>query len=140
MPGLLRVRRFLKVAAVVAGCALVAALGVSRVVRRYVVVGRSMLPAYEPGERLLVEALTYRLRRPRAGEVVVVRQPGSGGRLDLKRIAAGPGETTRVEGVERVLTDDEWFVQGDNALESTDSRQLGPVRQRDIVGRVWGRY
>ena len=108
--------------------------------RRYRVEGRSMLQAYAPGDRLLVEALSYRPREPRIGEVVVVRQPGTGGRLDLKRIAAGPGGSVTVQGVERVLEADEWFVLGDNLSESTDSRALGPVRRRDIAGRVWFRY
>ena len=108
--------------------------------KRYVVDGRSMLRAYEPGQRLLVEMLIYRLRPPRLGDVVVVRQPGSDGRLDLKRIAAGPGARVRVGAEERVLGEDEWFVLGDNLSESTDSRTLGPVKTHDIVGRVWFRY
>jgi signal peptidase I len=97
-----------------------------------------MLPAYAPGDRLLVERLSYRLRPPRVGEVVVVKQRASGGRLDLKRIAAGPGEA--VAGDNRRLWANEWWLLGDNAAESTDSRQLGPVRGRDILGRVWFSY
>jgi len=31
-------------------------------------------------------------------------------------------------------------VLGDNLSESQDSRTLGPVRTKDIVGRVWLRY
>jgi signal peptidase I len=109
-------------------------------VKRYRVEGRSMLQAYAPGDRLLVELVSYRLRPPRVGEVVVVRQPGSGGRLDLKRIAAAPGAPVTVQGTAHVLADDEWYVLGDNLSESTDSRVLGPVLRRDIVGRVWVRY
>lgn len=99
-----------------------------------------MLRAYAPGDRLIVEALTYRLRSPRVGEVVVVRQAGASGRLGLKRIAAGPGAQVTVRGEEWYLGNDEWFVQGDNLSESTDSRRLGPVSRRDIAGRVWFRY
>jgi signal peptidase I len=108
-------------------------------VRRYAVEGRSMLRAYAPGDRLLVEAVSYRLRRPRIGEVVVVRQPADG-RLDLKRIVAGTGATVMINAEERVLGHDEWYVLGDNLSESQDSRTLGPVKTRDIVGRVWLRY
>jgi hypothetical protein len=89
---------------------------------------------------LLVESLTFRLRPPRIGEVVVVQQPGSNGRLDLKRIAAGPGAEVTVRGETDFLGHDEWYVLGDNLDESTDSRQLGPVKTRDIVGRVWRKY
>jgi signal peptidase I len=119
---------------------LVVAIASMRLVRRYVVEGRSMLRAYAPGDRLVVEGLTYGLRPPRAGEVVVVRQPGADGRLDLKRLTAGPGARVVVRGEERVLGQDEWFVLGDNVSESTDSRDLGPVPRQDIVGRVWFRY
>ena len=108
--------------------------------RRYLVEGRSMLRAYAPADRLLVERLSYRLREPRVGDAVVVRQPGTDGRLDLKRIAAAPGSTVTVRGAPVVLGYHEWFVLGDNLAESTDSRTLGPVKRGDIVGRVWRRY
>ena len=110
------------------------------VLTRHVVEGGSMLAAYRPGDRLLVESLTYRLREPRLGDVVVARQPGTEDRLDLKRIAAGPGASVRVRGEEWFLGRDEWFLLGDNLDHSTDSRQLGPVKKRDIIGRVWLRY
>ena len=84
--------------------------------------------------------VTYRLRPPRPSEAVIVRQPGSDGRIDLKRIVAGPGSPVTVLGERRMLADDEWFVLGDNLDASTDSRTLGPVRRRDILGRVWMKY
>jgi signal peptidase I len=108
--------------------------------RRLVVEGRSMVPAYGPGDRVLVNKLAYLRARPSVGDVVVVRQPGSGMREDIKRIAAGPGEMVEVRGEQVALGPDEWFVLGDNADESTDSRQLGPVRSRDIVGKVVTKY
>ena len=127
-------------AAAIATTSLLGAAVSLRLLRRYVVKGRSMLRAYAPGDRLLVEALSYRFRRPRIGEVVVVRRQGVEGRLDLKRIVAGPGATVTINGEERVLAADEWYVLGDNLNESQDSRTLGPVRTKDIVGRVWLRY
>jgi hypothetical protein len=80
------------------------------------------------------------LRKPRIGEVVVVRQDNGSRRLDLKRIAAGPGAEVSVKGAVDFLGKDEWYVLGDNLDESTDSRELGPVKTADIVGRVWFRY
>jgi len=111
-----------------------------RLVRRYVVEGRSMLRAFAPGDRLVVEGFSYRFRKPRIAEVVVVRQPGSGERLDLKRIVAGPGAEVTVRGATDFLGKNEWYVLGDNLDESTDSRELGPVKTSDIDGRVWFRY
>ncbi len=111
-----------------------------RLVRRYVVEGRSMLRAFAPGDRLVVEGCSYRFRAPCIGEVVVVRQTATEGRLDLKRIAAGQGAEVTVRGEPDFLGKDEWYVLGDNLDESTDSRELGPVKTSDIAGRVWFRY
>jgi signal peptidase I len=105
-----------------------------------------MLRAFESGDRLVVEGLSYRFRAPRIGEVVVVRWPSALSRppdapqLDLKRIAAAPGLEVEMQGVRQTLGDDEWYVLGDNLGESEDSRMLGPVRTADVVGRVWFRY
>jgi len=119
---------------------LLMALAQGRLFRRYIVDGRSMLRAYAPGDRLVVEAVSYRLRPPRIGEAVVLRQPAGEGRLHLKRIAAGPGAEVTVLDAPDFLGKDEWYVLGDNLDESTDSREIGPVKTADIVGRVWFRY
>jgi len=126
-----------RVLAVLGGLAAAAAFLRVAGVRRYVVEGRSMLQAFAPGDRVLAEGLTYRLRSPRVGDVVVVERDG---RLDLKRVAAAPGASVTVRGEPDFLAHDEWFVLGDNLSESTDSRELGPVKRHDIVGRAWFRY
>lgn len=131
------VKRLLIVLFAVAG--IVAGLGSGRLLRRHVVDGRSMLRAFAPGDKVLVEGVSYRLRSPRIGEVVLVRLPGAGGHVDLRRIAAGPGAEVTVSGQPDFLGHDEWYVLGDNLDESTDSRQLGPVKADDIIGRVWQR-
>ena len=99
-----------------------------------------MLQAFAPGDRLILEGVSYRLRQPRIGEVVAARQPGSSGRLDLKRIAAGPGSSVRIKDQPRTLGAREWFLLGDNLDESTDSRHLGPIDRKDIAGRFWFKY
>ena len=117
-----------------------------RFARRYVVEGRSMLQAFRPGDKLVAEGISYRMRAPRIGEAVVVHWPNSLVRppgtpaLDLKRIAAGPGAEVTVVGQPDFLGENEWFLVGDNLDESTDSRELGPVKTRDLVGRVWFKY
>lgn len=108
--------------------------------RRVVVEGRSMLPTYAPGDRLLVNRLAYLRSKPRPGDVVVLRQLGGGPRLDVKRIVAGPGEEVEVRGEPYRLGADEWFVLGDNLDESSDSRHNGPVSTSDIAGKVLLKY
>jgi nickel-type superoxide dismutase maturation protease len=78
-----------------------------------------MLPVLAPGEWLLVR----RGARVRPGAVVVVRL---GGRLVVKRVA------------HRVPSG--WWVVGDNAEASDDSRTYGAVPDADVVGEVRWRY
>jgi signal peptidase I len=106
------------------------------VARRITVRGGSMAPALLPGERLLFDRLAYVRNRPRAGDVVLVSHPL---RPDLhlaKRLAAVPGDTLGGQ----TLARGEYWVLGDNTDESTDSREFGPVRRRDLLGRAWVRY
>lgn len=93
--------------------------------RRVVVEGRSMLPTFEPGDRLLVVRIPRRWPL-RCGDVVAVPDPRMPDRLLVKR----------VEGVSSGLV----TVAGDNASESTDSRSFGPVDRAQVWGRACYRY
>jgi len=108
--------------------------------RRMAIDGRSMEPAYQRGDRVLVNRFAYLRAKPKTGDVVIVRRPGDKERLEVKRIAAGPGEEVENWGEGRRLGPDEWWVLGDNPEESTDSRQLGPVRTAEIEGKVIAKY
>jgi signal peptidase I len=98
---------------------------------RFAVEGASMEPAYAHGDRVIVSRLSYSFRAPRAGDVVVVRDPDREGRQLLKRVAEGP------EGA-----NDPWalYVLGDNAPQSRDSRAFGAVSADDIVGKAILKY
>jgi hypothetical protein len=50
----------------------------------------------------------------------------------VKRITGGPGDRVG----ERLLGVDEWWVEGDFAQASTDSRQFGPVRGGELMVKV----
>lgn len=106
--------------------------GMASPIGRYVVDGPSMLPAYQPGERLLVNRLAYAFWRPAIGDVVVLRDPDRRGHLLLKRVSKAPDgfhpEPSHV------------FVLGDNAAESRDSRAFGPVHRRAVIGKAWFKY
>jgi phage repressor protein C with HTH and peptisase S24 domain len=78
----------------------------------------SMAPTLRDGDAILV----WRTGRIRPGQVVVVRFPENPG-LFIKR-AVRP-----VEGG--------WWVEGDNAQVSVDSRRYGPA---EVVGRVLLRW
>ena len=103
--------------------ALLLGLGLRRLgLRRVVVTGESMLPTFEPGDRLLLG----RTGRLRPGQVVGLADPRNERRLLVKRIHALHESTVE--------------VRGDNEGASTDSRQFGPVPRAVLAGRVLYRY
>jgi signal peptidase I len=120
----------------------------------------SMRPTLVPGDRVLVDKVTYRFRDPRRGELVVFHPPVGGG-LALKRVVALPGDRVGVRDgvlvvngrqVQESYVDHESvdatyfgpvivptgriFVMGDRRANSEDSRVYGPVPQDDILGRA----
>ncbi len=131
---------------------------------RVVVQGESMAPSIVPGEHILVSALTYRLRSPQRGDIVLLHDPWGQKRDYLKRIVGLPGEEVvmdeghvSVDGVplpepyrsrgagrpsygDWQVGPDEYLVMGDNREASQDGRLFGPVRRDRIAGRAWLHY
>jgi signal peptidase I len=95
---------------------------------RVAIEGGSMAPTLLPGDW----ALTVPLRHPKVGDVVVVEHPGRPGYEMVKRIASAPGGRVG----DRTLGADEWWVEGDLAAASTDSRQFGPVLRDALKAKV----
>ena len=92
---------------------------------RFVVSGESMAPKFSGGDKLFVCRFIYKLVRPKVGDFVVLGDP-RGERLILKKIDAIHGS--------------EYFVIGENAAGSTDSRTFGAVGKEKILGKVLFRY
>ena len=90
--------------------------------------GESMAPTLMPGDW----ALTVPLRRPKIGDVVVVEHPDRPGYEMVKRLTGVPGDRVG----DRTLGPDEWWVEGDFAGASTDSRAFGPVHEVGLRSKV----
>jgi nickel-type superoxide dismutase maturation protease len=88
--------------------------------------GGSMAPTLLPGDRLLVEAHSYRSRAPRPGEVVLAADPRQSDRELIKRVVA--------------VSDAGADLRGDAPDESTDSRVFGAVPLPAIRWRAAFRY
>src|SRR3989344_7836287 len=58
----------------------------------FVVTGNSMLPNFHDGDYLIIDEISYHMKDPEHGEVVVMRFPNDPGQFFIKRIVAGPGE------------------------------------------------
>ncbi len=132
--------------------------------------GDSMQPNYPDGEFLLADKVTYRLREPKRGDVIVFQAPVSPDEEYIKRIIGLPGEKVSVnggrvfingerlneqylsrtlitspgnfakEGEEILVPKDYYFVLGDNRNASSDSRAWGFVPFKSINGRAWVIY
>lgn len=135
----------------------------------FYVKGASMEPNFYEHEYLIIDEITYRLREPERGEVIVFKYPEDPREYFLKRVIGLPGERVKIaegrvwiyndahpEGMEidesylpkdlatvgekiTVLGQDQYFVLGDNRNNSHDSRRFGAVDRSLIVGRVWFR-
>ncbi len=132
----------------------------------FFVKGQSMEPAFENGDYLIIDEISYRFRDAQRGEVVVFKYPNDLSQRYIKRIIGLPGETIEIEngritvfnqegskvleeseylspfvftaGSLRVtLKNDEYFVLGDNRAASSDSRRWGSLIREDIIGRVF---
>jgi signal peptidase I len=105
-----------------------------------------MEPAIQPGDWLLVDPTIGRW--PRAGSIVVFREPDSEV-LAIKRVAARPGERVQLDEGHLVLGEDEAWLLSDAPLAvlaaegsgaPIDSRRYGPVPVELLVARAWFRY
>lgn len=136
------------------------------IAKPFIVSGQSMEPTFSGGQYLFVDVLSYWLRAPERGEVVVLHPPFELSSNFIKRIVGLPGETINFQNgivsitkngqtkilVESYLSDDaktapgnytvtlgpdEYFVMGDNRRNSSDSRVFGPVPRVDLEGRAF---
>ena len=130
----------------------------------FIVSGSSMDPTFADKQYLIVDELSYHFKDPERGEVIVFKYPKDESRYLIKRIVGLPEETVIIEGntlsvttkegevlpipepyvvnegngnsMTLTLTDDQYFVMGDNRPASSDSRIWGTLPQDDIVGRA----
>ncbi len=135
-------------------------------VQPFLVSGTSMVPTFSNGDYVLTDELTYRIRPPERGEVVVFHDVSDQSTYLIKRIIGLPGERvviknntvtiynqqhpngfmldesylpkgTVTSGNEDVtLSSSTYFMMGDNRAVSYDSRSWGPLPASDIVGLV----
>ncbi len=136
-------------------------------VQPFFVKGASMEPNFEDGDYILVNEISYRFSTPERGDVVIFRYPVDPSQFFIKRIIGLPSETIEIKdntvtiynedkpegfvldesylapeqetlGNSVVkLDDNEYFVLGDNRLESSDSRRWGMVNRTLITGKAF---
>jgi nickel-type superoxide dismutase maturation protease len=95
---------------------------------RVAIEGVSMAPTLLPGDWVVV-VTPDRYERE---DVVVVEHPQRAGYEVVKRLVGVPGDVVG----DRLLGGDEYWVEGDFAQRSTDSRQFGPVPKSSLKAKA----
>jgi len=141
----------------------------SYLIQPFLVKGASMEPTFQDGNYLIINEITYQIREPARGDVVVFKYPRDPKQYFIKRIVGLPNERVEIEdqkvkiyssdfpngkeldesylqpdgttkgNITVQLGSDEYFVLGDNRPFSSDSRYWGAVSRDLIIGRAWVR-
>jgi len=126
----------------------------------FVVKGESMEPNYHSGDYLIIDELSYRLRDPQRGEVIVFKYPLNPSYRYIKRIIALPNETIELKNGEVYIsrangeaqkideslyineeTREKWnkmLTYGPLVLNSNEYFVMGDNRNNSSDSRVWG--
>lgn len=124
--------------------------------------GESMTPNFEDGELILTEKVSYRFSAPKRGDVIVFKAPSQNKVDFIKRIIGLPGDHLVIDDgsiyinekrlgenyetqatqseVNLIISENRYFVLGDNRSASSDSRVFGPIDRSSIEGRAWVVY
>jgi len=132
-------------------------------VQNYDIQGPSMEPTLHNQERIMVDKVSYSFHLPSRGDIIVFTAPNNPSLNYVKRIIGIPGDTitvddttVKLDGVtlrepyidpkrqgnpydpidNRVVPAGNYFVMGDDRVNSSDSRDWGFVPRKNIVGRA----
>jgi signal peptidase I len=129
----------------------------------FVVSGESMDHSLQSGQYLYINKISYLLKEPQRGDIVVLRFPGDPDNKKLvKRLIGLPGEKVEIDNnrvfiddkelIESYLSDsltddpdlkkqfqleaDDYLLLGDNRIYSYDSRIWGPAHKKNFIGKA----
>jgi signal peptidase I len=135
-------------------------------VQPFLVSGTSMYPNFQNGDYVLTDELTFHIRPPERGEVVVFHDPQDWSTYFIKRVIGLPGERVLIKNdtvtvfnaqnpsgfvldetylpkgtvtsgdYDYTLSSSTYLMLGDNRPLSFDSRSWGPLPAANIVGLV----
>ena len=126
--------------------------------KRFTVIGQSMEPVINEGEQVFITKTYYRLNRIKRNDIIGLY---NNQKIEIKRIVGMPDDRLlinqyslnvngteiintnniqqEIQNKEIVLRNEEFFVMGENYSKSVDSRNYGPIKKNQIIGKVLGR-
>ncbi len=126
------------------------------IVQPFIVRGASMDPTYHDGQYLIIDEVSYAVRSPQRGEVIVFHYPKDPKQFFIKRIIGLPGERVEItkgrvtifnkENSEGKLLDEFYltppnhatYPEEDVTLSSTEYFLMGDNRDFSSDSRYWG--
>lgn len=78
--------------------------------------GHSMEPTLRYGSFVLASSVTYILKEPKVGDIVLFEN----------------GNKTIIKEIRKILND-KYFVEGEN---KKDSKNFAPIKKKDILGKI----
>ena len=99
------------------------------------VVGNSMHPTLKDGEILILNKLKYKITEVKRGDIISLKYADTYISTNLKY----DDFDLKTLGYEKI-PDGYYFVLGDNRENSMDSREIGLIPKKDIIGKVSIRF
>ncbi len=130
------------------------------IAQTFLIKGFSMEPTLKNGQRILVEKVSLFLGGPKQGDIIIFQNPKNKEQILIKRVIGVGGDEIIIENStifvngkllkENYITEPlnyprylsyqvpkgHVFVLGDNRNHSSDSRFLGAVPKKNIIGRT----
>lgn len=142
---------------------------VTLIIQTFKIPTGSMIPTLNIGNHIMVNKFIYYFRKPKRGDIIVFVYPVNPKKDFIKRLVGLPGETIQIkdgsvfingeelkapqaiaeryyynegmygEGLIKI-PDNTYFVMGDNARNSKDSRFWGFVPKKNLLGKAFFVY
>ncbi len=96
--------------------------------------GNSMHPTLKNNTLIVVDKYLFKLFEIKKGDILILQVKNE---EMIKRLSHLPGEKFELDGTEISLNKNEIYVLGDNPKESIDSRNYGPLKGENIIGKVF---
>jgi signal peptidase I len=160
-------RSILETIGILLGTVIVAWVMQAYLVKPFQIPSESMMPTIDPGDRILINRLTYRNGEINRGDIIVFKAPNEPGTDFVKRVIAVAGDTIEVKRGQVILNGEPQvenyinenavdvsnfpattipagnvFVMGDNRTNSQDARFWKPpwLPVENIIGKAFFAY